>query len=239
MSRTRRAALAILIVGFATTALFLGRWQLQRLQSRREVNAALLAARTLPPLDLTAEGPAPLPGRRLSVRGSFDTANQLLLRGRVHDAAPGLEVVTAFHLAGSQRVLWVLRGFVTSPDATTIPQLPPPAPGEVTLTGLAFPVPTTADAGQPLIRGRDTTWRRLDQGTLARRTPGTFDTYLLLAGDSTGPGGLPTVEPPALDDGPHLSYAIQWFGIALAIAAFGVIALRRGDRGSAPPRAAP
>lgn len=239
MSRTRRAALAVLIVGFAATSLYLGRWQLQRLQSRREANAGLLAARTLPPLDLTAEGPAPLPGRRLSVRGSFDSANQLLLRGRVHDAAPGLEVVTAFHLAGSQRVLWVLRGFVTSPDATTIPQLPPPARGEVTLTGLAFPVPTTADAGQPLIRGRDTTWRRLDQGTLARRTPGTFDTYLLLAGDRTGPGRLPTVEPPALDDGPHLSYAIQWFGIALAIAAFGVIVLRRGDRGSAPPLAAP
>ena len=23
------------------------------------------------------------------------------------------------------------------------------------------------------------------------------------------------MEPPALDDGPHLSYAIQWFGFAL------------------------
>jgi len=239
VSRTRRAALVILILGFAATALFLGRWQLQRLESRRVSNAALLTARALPPLELTASGPAPLPGRRLQVRGSFDSGNQLLLRGRVHDAAPGLEVVTAFRLAGSQTVLWVLRGFVASPDATTIPELPPPAPGEVTLTGLAFPVPTTADAGQPLIRGRDTTWRRLDQGALARRTPGTFNTYLLLAGDSTGPGGLPTVGPPALDDGPHLSYALQWFGIALAIAAFGVIALRRGDRGSAPPLAAP
>jgi cytochrome oxidase assembly protein ShyY1 len=239
VSRTLRAALAVLIVGFATTALFLGRWQLERLQSRRAANAALLEARALPPLELTAAGPAPLPGRRLRVWGSFDTANQLLLRGRVHDAAPGLEVVTAFHLAGSQAVLWVLRGFVTSPDATTIPQLPPPIPGEVTLSGLAFAVPTTADGGQPLIRGRDTTWRRLDQGTLARRTPGTFDSYLLLAGDSTGPGGLPTVEPPVLDDGPHLSYAIQWFGIALAIVAFGIIVLPRGDRESAPPRAAP
>ena len=128
---------------------------------------------------------------------------------------------------------------VTSPDATTIPTLPEPAPGEVTLTGLALSIPTTTDAGQPLIRGRDTTWRRLDRGTLARRTPNTLPIYLLLAGDTAGPGRLPSVEPPRLDDGPHLSYALQWFGIAIAIAAFGVIALRRGDRGSAPPLAAP
>jgi cytochrome oxidase assembly protein ShyY1 len=172
-------------------------------------------------------------------RGRFEAANQFLLRGRVHDAAPGLEVVTAFRLAGSEAVLWVMRGFVTSPDATTIPPLPPPVEREVTIAGQALPIPATDDGGQPLVRGPDTTWRRLDRVTLAQRAPGGFDSYLLLAGDSTGAGRLPTVAPPQLDDGPHLSYAIQWFGIALAIAAFGVIALRRGDRASAPRRAAP
>ena len=40
--------------------------------------------------------------------------------------------------------------------------------------------------------------------------------YLLLAGDSTGPARLAPVPPPELNDGPHLNYAIQWFGIALA-----------------------
>jgi cytochrome oxidase assembly protein ShyY1 len=44
---------------------------------------------------------------------------------------------------------------------------------------------------------------------------------------------------PTLDDGPHLSYAIQWFAIAAAIAAFGVIVMRRGGRASPRPRAAP
>lgn len=239
MSRTRRALLAVLIVALSLSAASLGRWQVRRLQQRREANATQSAARALPPLELVAGGAAPVPGRRLLARGSFDSQDQILLRGRVHDDAPGLEVATAFHLSGSQTVLWVLRGFVPSPDATTIPRLPEPLAGEVTLTGLALSIPTTSDAGQPLIRGRDTTWRRLDHGTLASRTPNGLAIYLLLAGDTASPGRLPSVEPPRLDDGPHLSYALQWFGIAIAIAAFGVIALRRGDRGSAPPLAAP
>ncbi len=239
MSRTRRTALALLLLALASVALLLCRWQVRRLHERRSSNATLLAARALPPLDLSSAAAPPVPGQRLRVRGSFDPKNQLLLRGRVHDAAPGLEVATAFHIAGGDAVLWVLRGFVASPDAATIPEVRLPAPGEVTIEGLALRLPTTADAGQPLIRGRDTTWRRLDRAVLTSRNPQSFPVYLLLAGDSAGPGQLVTVAPPTLDDGPHLSYALQWFGIAIAILAFGVIALGRGGRGSVPPLAAP
>ena len=239
MSRTRRIAFTLLIIALATTALLLCRWQLHRLTARRSANSTILAARALPPLDYRGGADAPVPGRRLRLRGTFDATNQILLRGRVHDAAPGLEVATAFRVAGSETVLWVLRGFVASPDAATIPELPDPTAGGVTLTGLALPVPTTTDAGQPLVRGRDTTWRRLDQGVLLRRNPSTLRIYLLLNGGPDGPGQLPAVDPPILDDGPHLSYALQWFGIALAIVAFGIIALRRAGPLSAPPRAAP
>ncbi|MEO5799375.1 MAG: SURF1 family protein [Gemmatimonadales bacterium] len=238
MSRTRRLALLGATLLLTTTALLLSRWQLQRLRQRRESNSALLAARALPPLDLTDSSVAPVPGRRLRVHGEFGRG-QFALRGRVHDVAPGLEVVTAFRVAGSEATLWVVRGFVGSPDATTLPQFPQPTAGEVTIEGLALPIPITADAGQPLVRGRDTTWRRLDRAVIHQRTPATYDVYLLLIGEPAGPGQLPPVGPPVLDDGPHLSYALQWFGIALAIAAFGIISLRRGDPGSVPPRAAP
>lgn len=239
MSRTRRITLIVVIIVLTVAALGLSRWQWNRLQSRRSHNNALLAARALDPLTLTSTSASPVPGRRLRVRGTFIPVEQIALRGRVHDAAPGLEIATAFRVAGSDKTLWVLRGFVASPDAASIPVVPLPASGEVTLQGLSLPVPTTTDAGQPLVRGNDTTWRRLDQGVLRQRTPLTYDVYLLLSGDEGGPGRLPSVAAPTLDNGPHLSYALQWFGIALAIAAFGIIALRRTDHGSAPPLAAP
>lgn len=238
MSPTRRAGFVLVILTLVTTALVLCRWQVRRLHDRRAQNGAILTARALPPLELSADGVPPVPGRRLRIHGRFESG-QLMLRGRVHDAAPGLEVATAFRVAGSQSTLWVLRGFVPSPDAATIPNVPSPTAGEVTLEGLALPIPVTDDAGQPLVRGRDTTWRRLDRTVLRARTPSTYPVYLLLTGDSLGPGQLPPVSPPVLDNGPHLSYALQWFGIALAILAFGIIVLRRDGRESAPPPAAP
>lgn len=242
MSPGRRIALLGATLLLTTTALLLGRWQLRRLDARRAANAAALAARTLPPIDLAGalDAGVPLAGRRLRVSGAFEPIGGLLLWGRVLRERKGLEVATPFRLAGRDEVLWVVRGFVGSLDAMTPPALVPTAAvGTVTLEGIAADVPVTDDAGQPAVQGRDTTWRRLDRGVLASRRARSLPVYLLLQGDSTGPGGLPTVPPPDLTDGPHFSYAIQWFGIALAIAAFGVMVLRRDGRGSSPPPAAP
>ena len=43
---------------------------------------------------------------------------------------------------------------------------------------------------------------------------------------------LATIDPPSLDEGPHRSYAIQWFSFA-AIALVGGTLLVRGSRGNA------
>jgi cytochrome oxidase assembly protein ShyY1 len=243
VSPVLRATLALLIAVVVVTTGFLARWQYGRHQDRVARNAVYLAGRTLPPVDLTAPSAdtAALDGRRLVATGRFDPAGEVLLRGRVRGAAPGLHVATPLLLEGGGGVVWVERGFIAAPDATTpTGEVPPPDTGVVRVTGVGMAVPTTDDAGQPLVRGADTTWRRLDRGMLAARRPGSLPTYLLLEGDATGPGRLPTVEPPALDEGPHFSYAIQWIGIGLAALAFGIIALRpRGGPGRPPPLAAP
>jgi cytochrome oxidase assembly protein ShyY1 len=238
-----RATLALLVLTVVVTTGFLARWQYGRHQDRVARNAVYLAGRALPPLDLTdpASAALPLDGRLLVATGRFDPAGQVLLRGRVRGASPGLHVATPLVLEGGGGVVWVERGFVAAPDATTLPgDVPPPDTGVVRVTGIGMPVPVTEDAGQPLVRGADTTWRRLDRAALEGRRAGSLPTYLLLDGDAGGPGRLPTVEPPALDEGPHFSYAVQWIGIGLAALAFGIIALRpRGGPGQPPPLAAP
>jgi surfeit locus 1 family protein len=234
MSPVRRVLFIIVIVLVASVAIGLGRWQLRRLAQRRANNAILVAAGRQPPLQL----PADLPpsgsidsGRRVVARGQFDPADQILLRGRVQDDAPGLQVVTPF-VIDSDVVLWVLRGFVGSPDAVTPPDtIPAPAAGTVRIAGLALALPVTADSGAPLLHNGVTTWKRLDRAAASRRRAHSLNVYLLLE-DSTGTGHLPVAAAPEFTDGPHLSYALQWFGIALAVITFGVIALWRDGRGS-------
>jgi cytochrome oxidase assembly protein ShyY1 len=238
-----RATLALLVAAIVVTTGFLARWQYGRHQDRVARNAVYLEGRALPPVDLAAAGTdtMSLDGRRLVATGRFDPSGEMLLRGRVRGASPGLHVATPLLLAGGGGVVWVERGFVAAPDATTpTGTVPPPDTGVVRVTGVGMAVPVTDDAGQPLVRGTDTTWRRLDRTVLATRRVGSLPTYLLLEGDAGGPGRLPTVEPPALDEGPHFSYAVQWIGIGLAALAFGIIALRpRGGPGRPPPLAAP
>jgi surfeit locus 1 family protein len=237
VSPARRALFVVTVLAVAGAAIGLGRWQVRRLRDRRANNAVLLTARERPPLELTTTVNSGTPidsGRRVVARGSFEPHDQIILRGRVQNDGPGLQVVTPFELADGS-VLWVVRGFVASPDAVTPPDtIATPAPDTVTITGLALAIPVTSDSGAPLRHNGVTTWKRLDRGTLARLRAGSLPSYLLLAGDATGPGRLATSPPPELDDGPHLSYAIQWFGIALAVLTFGVIVLWRD--GPASPR---
>lgn len=243
MSPVRRATLVVTVVVVAAAAVALGRWQLRRLHARRTSNAILLSARNKPPLQLPDDplrGISIDSGRRVEARGHFDTGGEVVIRGRVQDDAPGVQIVTPFVLDSGAGVLWVMRGFVRSPDAVTPPaSLPRPVAGETLVSGVALATPITGDSGQPLLHDGATTWKRLDRAMLARRRPGSLPVYLLLAGDSGGPGKLAVVVPPELSDGPHLSYAIQWFGIALAVLTFGAIMLWRDGRERPQPRGAP
>ncbi|HEY3933391.1 MAG TPA: SURF1 family protein [Gemmatimonadales bacterium] len=227
-------------IGAAAVAISLGRWQLRRLAGRKASNAVFVAAQAKPPLDIPRDllpGAVIDSGRRIAAHGVFDPSRQLLLRSRVQNDAPGLEVATPLILDNSAGVLWVIRGFVASPDAVTPPDsIPLPAAGEVTVTGLAFATPITADSGQPLRHNGVNTWERLDRAVVRERATGSLDVYLLLAGDASGPGRLATTPPPVLSNGPHLSYAIQWFGIALAVLLFPMIILWREGR---PPGVPP
>jgi cytochrome oxidase assembly protein ShyY1 len=240
VSRFRRSLLLLLLAVLVLGAILLGRWQLQRLADRRAANTDLRMALALPPVNLSGlVTDTMLDGRRIVARGAFDTAQQVVLRGRARNTLPGLHVVTAFRPDGGPPV-WVLRGFVASADASTPPDtIPAPTAGTVTITGTAYAMPRTDDRGQPIGEGARRTYRRLDLDELRPRIPGSLAVYVIVDGGVSGPGALPHVDMPTLDDGPHLSYALQWFAIAAAIAAFGVIVMRRDGRASPRPRAAP
>jgi len=213
----------------------LGIWQVSRLQERRAVNARTLAARALPPLMLDEPGEtigldlARLNNRRVRVTGRYDHAAEVVIRDQSEGGVPGVRIVTPLRPLRGDAAILVQRGYVTSGDARRVDLAPLREEGVKVVTGLLFAQPDTGVQGDPLEQDGQLTWRRIDLAALRTRLPYPIHSYVILQlPDSTLPKLPRRDEAPALDDGPHLSYAVQWFGFAVtALVVGGIIGFRR------------
>jgi surfeit locus 1 family protein len=242
MSLRSTPVLVGIILLVTAGCLRLGVWQVDRLHQRRATNAMSAARRALPSVPLNTPAPSshravdPLPDRRVTAEGVFDHSRQLVVRGRVYREAPGVHVVTPLRLTDTDTAVLVNRGFVPAPDAMTAEVDSLGEVGVRQVTGIAFAIPTDAEGGAPLAREGRTTWKRLDLATLRARLPyPILDVYILEAPDSGLPRYPRRLEPRPLDDGPHLSYAIQWFSFGTITLVGGIILLYQ-DRRRARPR---
>ena len=235
MTRTARVSLVAMTIVAAGVCTSLGLWQGRRLAARRAANVEALAGRTQAVVDLNLEPlSAAGPQRRLRATGVFDHARTFVLRGRSDRDVPGVHVVVPLLLDGRLEAILVNRGFVPAHDAVR-PDYAWDQTERVTVEGIAFPVPVTADSGTPLALDGSTTWHRLDLGAVRARLPYPVSDLMLhqTEPDPRPEGASPyprLATLPTLDDGPHLSYMIQWFGLAAASLAFGVIFGVRGGR---------
>lgn len=199
-----------------------------------------MAARDLPEVNLaTTSLPAGATYRRVRVAGRFDFAHQITIRGRLLRGTPGIQVVTPLRVPGQDTAILIHRGFVPTSDAG----LPATTefyrePDSSSVVGIALAVPDEGDGG-PLDTDRGRTWHRLDLTAIRSATPYPVGPhYVIMHADTlrtrehTLKGhSLPIrIEPPSLDDGPHLSYAIQWFMIGGAALGFGLVFVRKGPR---------
>lgn len=215
----------------------LGFWQLHRLDERRAANRTLLAARAAPVVPLA--GPAlaaatRLVDRRISAAGRYDHAHDIVLRGGAYQGVPGVYIVTPLQLSGSDTAVMVERGFVPAPDAVTADPGTFAEPGEVQVTGLARPL--ESGGGKPLTRDRRTTWARLDLAALRDSLPYPILTISIRqTPDPSLPSFPRRLDPPEVDEGPHMSYALQWFFFATLAVAFAFLVIgRRGRSGRGP-----
>ncbi len=206
----------------------LGAWQIDRLQDRRVANAQALEARSAPPVRLQSGTAisANLNGRRVSAVGHYDHVHDVVLRGKAYGGSPGVEIVSPLVLQGGRTAVLVNRGFVPTPDAVTVQTDSVREFGRVRVEGTALPVPSTG--GAPLERGGRTTWARLDLKALSETMPYQLaPVYIRQTPDTALPRFPRRLEPLPIDDGPHLSYAIQWFAFAAMAMIFGGVILRR------------
>ncbi len=207
--------------------IFLGLWQLDRLQERRLANTAALKARAAPVVQLRGgETMSPsLAGRQVSAVGHYDHRHDVVLRGRAYGGSPGVEIVSPLVLKDGKTAVLVNRGFLPAPDAVTVRTDSAKEPGRVRVRGTALMVPS--GSGAPLEREGGTTWTRLDLEALSKRMPYELaPVYIRQSPDSALPRFPRRLDPPPIDDGPHLSYAIQWFAFAVMAVVFGGVILK-------------
>jgi surfeit locus 1 family protein len=139
-------------------------------------------------------------------RGVYDFTAERTWPGRSFQGTPGVALVTPLRLADGATVL-VDRGWAPSPDAFHVDHTLYREPDSATVTGIALIPP----------RGRG------DVDVAG------FLPFVVQAETPEPARGLPRRWPlPALDDGPHLSYAIQWFSFALIALVGTAVLIRKG-----------
>ena len=225
---TRRlVAFVALAVVLGAIFVRLGVWQLHRRAERRAMNDGLSAQLGRAPvqiIELLTESDAA--NRRASVAGTPDHANEIIVTGRSRSGSPGVHILTPMRLPGRDTAVLVNRGWVYSADAATV-DLNRWRETRRSFTGFTQRMSREAPA-TTVPRGRAV--RQLSYPVISRLLSYPVHDIVLVAQDSaTGANAPVRLDAPRLSDGPHLSYAIQWFAFA-AIALVGAAVVVRRER---------
>lgn len=220
----KRRSLLLLLVPLSACGL--GVWQLQRLQWKKELIRNLNAQLGADPVEIPTNLDAleDMEYRRVSLRGTFDHANEMLVGPRTllrddsqSQGSPqtGSHVVTPFTLTTGSKIL-VNRGFV--PDKFANPEQRPEPPA--TAPGLINAiVRVTAKSKPPFIPENNperNEWYWADVKTMAKLT-GSQPHLVDACADATPSGGLPVGGQTQITvRNQHLEYSLTWFSLAVA-----------------------
>lgn len=238
--KPRWIAFTVVVAALVVVMVNLALWQLRRLDDRQAENAEISARLDTPVQPLDAVVP---PGTTLddadtlaaarwyaaTVTGTYDDDATVRVRNRSQSGAPGEHVVTPLVQADGTAVL-VNRGFL--PSGRGQQPLPPAPAGTVTVEGRVRTTQTRGSLGpvDPADGVLDTL-NRVDIARVAQQVTTPLEPVYLELTAPAPEGGLPEPIPaPDLGDGPHLSYAGQWFFFAACAVAGWVVVVRLSMR---------
>lgn len=235
----RHVLVAVLVV----TMVDLGFWQLRRLDEKRDYKALVESRQEEPAADVVDVVPAGVAVdheavdailyRSVRASGTYAADDTVVVENRTFNGAAGAWVLTPLRLDSGTAVV-VNRGFIGfERDGQIV--APEPPTGRVTVEGLVFPSQRRGSFGPT----------DPEQGTLDVLARVDLDRYgaqlgydllpayvQLVRSDpdqapaEAGHQELVVLGSPEPDEGPHLSYAVQWF-IFTTIAAGGYALLLR------------
>lgn len=239
---TRSGAIAaLLILVVAAVCIRLGFWQLDRRETRLGLNAAIAERMDAQPftLDRAPMDTTGLTYRRVVIAGRLDADRSVALAGRSYQGSPGAHLLVPLRLGDG--ALLVNRGWLPARDAASVDRDAVAIDGPAEVEGVLLPFPDVTVAEEDGFRS---TWYRFAGDAIRAQYPyPVAPLYLQATSRPAGPAAPDTaqlpilLDPPGLDDGPHLSYAVQWFSFAAIFLIGGlVLLLDPGRRRGQPSR---
>jgi surfeit locus 1 family protein len=169
--------------------------------------------------------------RHVTVEGVFDSKYEIVLRNRAFNGRPGFHLITPLLLEDQENGVLIDRGWIPSDDGSI------PAPdvfavsGPVRVTGiiqLSQPEPSWSLFADPIPKSGHPplkAWRVLNIAGIQGQIPYPLLPYFIQQSEPIpGISEMPIPEPDIdLSEGPHFSYAVQWFAFAaISIGGFGM-----------------
>ena len=234
-----RAGIAgtVLVVLAAATCVRLGFWQLDRLGARKAYNAAVESRMSQPVLRTrfpTGADTVGLIHRRVALTGTYDNARSIVLPGRALNGRPGVHLVTPLRVPGSHAAILVNRGWVPASDGATIRFEDFVSRDTADIEALVLPFP---GRNESLARSAESSsdsafkrvWFAIDAQQLRGQFPYPLANFMVQQiSDAPGQQYPVPARTPALNNGPHFSYAVQWFSFAaIAVIGWTVLVIRR------------
>lgn len=227
--RPRWLLFHVLIVGAVVLMVNLAFWQLRRLDERKSFNALVTTNSESVPVPmnevLTAGSESPsLEWRRVLVTGTYRSDLALTIVNRAQDGTAGTDSVVPLEVAPNSFVL-VNRGFTPLSQSTNAPPS-----GTVEIVGYLRRSQKRGFGGSiDPSTGTVKELHRIDVSRIAQQIDGTVATmYVQRLESAPAEGEWPArVTMPKLDEGPHLSYAVQWFFFSLCALAGWAVVVRK------------
>jgi surfeit locus 1 family protein len=235
-----RLFLTLFVVLGALIMIRLGFWQLQRRTERLQRNATYISRTSEPPLriDGPLDDPATAEYRQALVEGDFDYDHEIIPVGPTRGGEPGVHLLTPLRLSGEQAVL-VDRGWIPYEEREPADRAAyhgsehASVRGRILLGGtrssLLMSAPAASQPGGPAVDA----WSSVDLPRIQNQLPYTLLPFYVEQLPEEGDPELPwRGDEIVLDEGPHLSYAIQWFAFTVILLVGYTAVMLRSDQSS-------
>ena len=214
-----KLSLATLV--FFPLLVYLGFWQLERAEEKRQIQSRWQQQQSLPPLQVTFFDHAMLEEnefRKVSVVGKFQTEKFWLLEGQVQNGELGYRVIMPFVLESDQ-IIAVDRGWIQgSPHRDYVPTVETPE-GTITVLGSL-----TVPSDSKLVREAEVSVKawphkilEMDIEVMANQIEARLVLRILRLEPESQAAFVTNWRPFNSSVEKHIGYALQWFLLAMTL----------------------